>query len=235
MPLISELSTSILSHYFSADYLASRSPGPHLKTIIDDFLEYHDLYNKRRADFADSLEEFASIGFAWERAVTAAFRAGGIPNLDEATPLAVRRVYEHAFSRALNEGWQESHPREIVKPGEVTHRGIHCTGDGINVRGKHGEEWKATWTSAAGGLERHPDWLMQMPGYCEAYGFDSWVVRAFYVNGYYEKGQMGKPVTRSWYLRWSPDELEENWQTIETHKLLMIEEGRMTPMEDTES
>lgn len=227
VPLIEELAVDVISHYFSADYLATRSPGPHLKTIIDDFLEYNDLFTKKRADFADSLEEFASLGFAWERAAVAAIAAGDTASITEATPIAIRRIYEHAFSKALNEAERERRPREIIKPGEITHRGIHCTSDGANVKLRCNEEWKCTWTSARGGLDAHPDWMMQMPGYCEAYGFNSAVLRAFYVNGYYEKGQMGKPVVRAWKLTWSDEELEENWGLIESHKQIMIGEGRM--------
>lgn len=228
MPLITELPTTTLSHYFSADYLATRSRGPHLKTIIDDFLAYHGLFDKRRDEFVDSLEEFATLGFAWERAVVQALLStGAVPDLTEASPLTVRRVYERAFSLALNEAERERRPRELVKTGEITHLGIHCTPDQVNVRLPGPEEWKCTWTSARRGLEAHPDWLMQMPGYCTALGFDTAVLRAFYVNGEYENGQMGKPVVRAWRLKWSESELAENWGLIEVHKQVMLAEGRI--------
>lgn len=238
MPLIDELDVTVVSHYFSSEYLAVRSRGPHLKTIIDDFLEYHELFNKRREDFADALETFAAMGFAWERVwertASVLLQIGALPDLDEVPALAVRRMYEEAFSRALNEVELERRPRELIKPGETTHRGIHCTADGalVHVRARQLEEWKCTWTSARRGLEGHPDWLMQLPGYCEAYGFDTAVIRAFYVNGAYEKGQMGKPVVRAWRLKWSEDEKAENWQLVETHKRLMIAEGRMEALPD---
>lgn len=228
MPLIDELPTAVLSHYFSADYLATRSPGPHLKMIVDDFLAYYNLHDRRNADFADSLEEFASLGFAWERTVVRALLdTGAIPQLDEATPAAVVRIYERAFSLALNEAELERRPRELIKPGEGTYDGIHYTPDMVNVRLPGPEEWKCTWTSASRGLEAHPDWLMQLCGYCHAEGFDTAVLRAFYVNGYYEKMRMGKPVVRAWRIKWSDDELAENWHLLREHKSLMIAEGRM--------
>lgn len=234
MPLITELPTTTLSHYFSADYLATRSRGPHLKTIIDDFLAYHGLFDKRRDEFVDSLEEFATLGFAWERAVVQALLStGAVPDLTEASPLTVRRVYERAFSRALNDAELERRPRELIKPGEILSRGIYRTPDMANIRQREGEEWKATWTSARGGLEAHPDWLMQMPGYCVGLTdetgrvFNTFVLRAFYVNGMYEKGQMGKPLVRAWRLRWSDEELEENEGLIQVHKQVMLAEGRI--------
>lgn len=235
MPLITELPTQTLSHYFSADYLASRSPGPHIKVIIDDFLSYHGLYDKKRADFADSLEEFATMGFAWERAITAALSAiGPLAALcEEPPPHIIRAIYEQAFSRALNEAELERRPRELIKVGEITYRGVHHTPDMANIRAVEGEEWKCSWTSARGGLEAHPDWLMQMPAYCSALTyhtgkpFNTFVLRAFYVNGMYEKGQMGKPLVRAWRLRWSDEELEENEALLQRHKDVMLAEGRI--------
>lgn len=234
MPLITELPTTTVSHYFAADYLATRSRGPHIKTIIDDFLAYHGLFDKRKAEFVDSLEEFATLGFTWERAITRALLAtGDVPDLTEASPLTVRRIYEQAFSLALNEAECERRPRELIKPGEILSRGIYRTPDMANVRKLEGEEWKCTWTSARKGLDAHPDWLMQMPGYCVGLSdevgrvFNTFVLRAFYVNGVYEHGQMGKPVVRAWRLRWSDEELAENESLIDTHKDLMIAEGRL--------
>lgn len=232
MPLVTELSTLTISAYFAADYLAVRSPGPHLKAIIDDFLIYHSIHDKRQPDFADSLEEFAVAGFAWERAVVDAISTIGsqlsaIALTNEVPVAAIRRIYEHAFAKALNEAEAERRPRELVKPGEITHRGIHCTPDLANVKLKCAEEWKCTWTSARRGLEAHPDWLMQMPGYCEALGFDTAILRAFFVNGMYEKGQMGKPVVRAWMLKWTEEERAENWGLVESHRMVMTAEGRM--------
>lgn len=227
MPLITELPVTVLSHYFSADYLAVRSQGPHLKVIVDDWLEYHELARRKRSpEFGEALQEFGSLGFAWERAAMKAIELGEALGITEATPQAVRRIYEHVFSRAFNAAESERRSKELVRVGEITHRGIHCTLDNANVREELVDEWKATWASAAGGLEAHPDWLMQVPGYCSAIGFDTAIIRAFFTNGYYEKAQMGRPVVRAWKLRWSEEELEENWQLLEDHRGVMIEEGR---------
>ena len=227
MPLVEELPTTIQSAYFSADYIAVRSRGAHLKVIIDDFLEYHHLSAKRKnADFADSLEEFASLGFAWERAVTRYLSSNvavAWPDGD-APPELVRKVYEHAVAAALNEAERERTP-SIIKLGETECDGIYCTQDGFNKRIRTPEEWKCSWGSAARGIRE--DWMMQMMGYAYAWGFDGYVLRAYYVNGYYEKGQMGKPVARSWRLRFSDAELEENWSLVCGHRDLMIEEGRI--------
>jgi hypothetical protein len=206
-----------------------------MKAIIDDFLAYHGLFNKQRADFADSLEEFATMGFAWERMLTDALGVVGadLPALGDAPPMLVRRIYEHAFSRALNAAELERRPRELIKPGEILCGGMYRTPDMANVRAREGEEWKCTWTSARGGLDAHPDWLMQMPGYCVGLThetgkvFNTFVLRAFYVNGMYEKGQMGKPCARAWRLTWSDAELDENEALMAAHKAVMIREGRM--------
>lgn len=231
MPLIDELPVTLSSHYFAADYLASRSPGPHMKAIIDDYIEHHALGSGRKSnpEFADALDDFAVMGFAWERAATAAIEAGAGIDLSEesATPLVVRRIYEHAFTRALNEGWQASHS-EVVKPGEVTVDGIHCTPDGANTRLRATEEWKCSWASARHSLdEAHPDWMMQIPGYCRALGLNVGILRVFHVNGYYENSRMGKPVARFYRLRWSDEELEENWEQIRAHRDVMAREGRL--------
>lgn len=232
MPLIEELDTTVLSAYFSADYLAVRSPGPHLKVIVDDWLRYYGLYDKRNPSFAGSLEEFASMGFAWERAVVRALADGigaGIDYLltQPAPPAAVVAIYEHVFAAALNEADRERRPHEVVHVGEITHRGIHCTPDKYNKIIRGPDEYKCTWTSARGGLEAHPDWLMQVPGYCSALGSDTAIIRAFYPNGYYEMQRMGKPVVRAWKLRYSDAELDENWQLLEDHRVLMTSEGRL--------
>lgn len=230
MPLIDELPVTLSSHYFAADYLASRSPGAHMKAIIDDYIEHHELGGKRKAnpEFEDALDDFAVMGFAWERAATRAIDAGALIEIDETTtPLVVRRIYEHAFSRALNDGWHASHS-DVVKPGEVTVDGIHCTPDGVNVKLRAVEEWKCSWASARHGLdEAHPDWMMQIPGYCRALGLNVGVLRVFHVNGYYENARMGKPIARFYRLRWSDEELEENWAAIMRHRDLMTSEGRL--------
>lgn len=232
MPLIEELDTTIQSVYFSADYLSQRSPGPHLKVIIDDFLAYHHLRQKSTdPSFGEALEEFGSFGFGWERAVTHALNAlntfGAETDLLLASPppsADVRRVYESVFAAAFNEAARER-DSAIIKLGEITLDDIHCTADGYNKRARCPEEWKCSWGSAAQGIRE--DWMMQMCGYAAAWGFDRYTLRALYVNGYYEKGAMGRPVARGWMVRWSRAELAENWSLIVEHKAVMEAEGRL--------
>lgn len=231
MPLIDELPVDVTSAFFAADYLAQRSPGPHLKAIIDDYLVTHDLApRKANPEFAAEgvLDRFAALGFGWERAAIAAISAGKLGDVTAATPESIVRVYEHVFSRALNAGWQHSH-REVVSPGETTYDGIHCTADGANTRLRCGEEFKCTWSSAAHSLdEAHPDWMMQMPGYAHAYGWDTVILRVFHVNGYYERGgRMGIPVMRFYRLRWTAEERAENWSVVKRHQAVMQQEGRL--------
>jgi hypothetical protein len=229
MPLIEEIPVTVQSAYFSADYLASRSPGAHVKTIIDDFLAYHQLDTRKRSpEFGEALEEFGSLGFGWERAVVnairdlgdAAFIAVGV----EPEAAVVRRIYEHAFARAFNEAARER-DSAIVKLGEIEIDGIYGTQDGYNKRDRRPEEWKCSWGSAAHGIR--DDWEMQMCAYAHMWGFDEYVLRAFYVNGYYEKGQMGRPVARAWTVRWSRNELLEGWSLLTDHRDLMVSEGRL--------
>lgn len=234
MPLVDELPVTIQSAYFAADYLASRSPGAHVKAIIDDFLEYHHLADKRRdPSFGEALEEFGTLGFAWERAVMQSLSPYAtnsqlwkdLDEVGEPPAPTLRAIYEHAFSRSLNEAWAERSEGAIVKLGETEVDGIFCTQDGYNKRLRTPEEWKCTWSSANAGIKE--DWSMQMAAYAHAWGFDRYILRAMYVNGYYEKGQMGRPVARAWRVRWSDHELIENWALITEHRDLMVEEGRL--------
>jgi len=235
MPLFKEIPTEVTSAYFALDFGAVRSPGAHCKHIINDYIKTHGLGRaKDNPDFAASLDLFALLGFAWERVgqliqedspeLQSVLSGLGLPSAGDAASVL---VWEEAFSWSMNRAHRERNP-DVFQPGEIIVDGIACTPDGANKRLRCGEEYKATWVSSNASLEEaRPDWLMQLPAYAYAYGWDEYLLHVFYVNGGYEYTRMGKPVMKSFRFRWSDEEKEENWREIQLHRRVMEREGRL--------
>jgi hypothetical protein len=176
---------------------AERSEGLHLSRIYGDL--DRAIQKPKSNDFTDDdLNEFAQVGFLWERVLE--------------TTLA-----DIAFSAT---------PERYCRIGELTStEGVVMTPDYLDLdfRGdgsyQHGlEEWKATWRSVknAENLERnHWKWLVQIKGYCKELGTPYARLRAVYLVGDWRSRIV--PTPKMWEMEFTSRELKENWEMLMGH------------------
>lgn len=179
---------------FSRESQVGRSSGVHLSDIIRALMQRleKDRTVKKYGpsfDIAEGVPARVEAGILWE------------PILEE----SLRRKY--ATIR----------PAEIVSP-----EGIAMSPDGLNPVLMAGEEYKLTWKSCRGGLvdeygmprEKFLPWFVQMKGYAKWLEVDRFILRVFFVNGDYSRGPDGGPQLKSYDLRFTEDEIDENWRLI---------------------
>lgn len=121
--------------------------------------------------------------------------------------------------------------RYAARLGEVEKDGIVGSPDGLNVydpfwnSSLHNEEYKATWRST----NKKPTdiwyWMTQFKSYCYMLNVDVTILRVLYLMGDY-KGS--GPIPMIYGLRFTDQELKENWKMILTHRDEMVEKGFMT-------
>lgn len=229
-----EVEADYTSTYFSLDYLASRSKGVHLMDIVTDLEARVGAgagRRKKNADFADSLDQFAILGFVWEHEITNALEALQTVNTDDGNGASnVVSMWEWILSRRFTE-IDVSRRTELYKPAEQECDGIFLTPDGANRRLRRGEEFKCTWGTSALTPDqfaiKHWRWLVQGACYCRSLCFNEMVYRVYHVNGGYEKGRMGAPKMTGWRVEFSDEELEAIWQMVLNHKRTMVREGKL--------
>ena len=190
---------------FSAESQTQRSAGVHLSDIIRIIMQRLEK-GRREKKYAVNFDpdartpERIELGIAWE------------PVLEE----ALRRKYA------------------TVRPGElVSPEGIAMSPDGVNPILMCGEEYKVTWKSCREGLvdeygmphEKFLAWFIQMKAYALWLDVDDYLLRSFFINGNYNRsGKLkdgspdpdGGPTLKSYLLRFTQEEKEENWQLV-TH------------------
>lgn len=164
-----------------------RSAGLHVSTIIGAILEERGESNVRADLAAADLDDYAAVGFLWERTLT----------------------------RALNVMHSEDQESGMLRLGEFQKDGIYFTPDGVmlNAAGSKPmlEEWKCTWTSCNKLLEDRKKWMYQIKAYCYALDLDTAILRVLYINGTWRPPI---PCTRHYRLEFSRRELAENWMEI---------------------
>lgn len=130
-------------------------------------------------------------------------------------------LWEDALSLALAN-------RYAARLGEIEKDGIVGSPDGLNVHDPffqselHNEEYKATWRSVKKTPQDIWYWLTQFKSYCYMLGVDVTICRVLYLNGDY-KGS--GPIPMVYGLKFTPEELEENWAMILRHRDEMVEKG----------
>lgn len=100
-------------------------------------------------------------------------------------------------------------------PGEFRSDGILMTPDWMAPADML-EEWKATWVSDRSGLDnpKLARYHMQAKAYVRVLGADRIRFRVLFVNGNYAPPA---PALRTYVVRYTPQELRENWEMILQH------------------
>lgn len=186
-----------------ADYLESkfahpdRSSGLHLSHIYGDL--NRALGKQKENGFnEEDLDEFAQIGFLWER------------------------ILEHYLAELT----ALSDPGRFMRLGELrSAEGVVMTPDYLDLDflGNGScelglEEWKVTWRSVrqAENLEQnHWKWLVQIKGYCRELGTRRARLRALYLVGNWRDRIV--PTPKCWEMEFTPRELEDNWEMLMGH------------------
>lgn len=175
---------------------APRSKGLHVSTIYRDI--EHTMNGDRPPDSELSPSELKRLGN---------YRAMGF---------AWERAIEHSLVDAFATG-------TVIRPGEFTLDGIHCTPDLFDIEDYALEEWKATWRSMnridRAGIYNALDkdfwvWGVQMKAYLRVLQTRRARLRVFFVNGDYRESG---PRTRGWQLDFTQKELDDNWAMLVNH------------------
>lgn len=134
-------------------------------------------------------------------------------------------IFENSIEPALASKFATVRPGEIISP-----EGVAMTPDGVNPTEGAGEEYKFTTMSSAikDGATPYTDeyglpndkflhWFIQMKGYAKWLETDTFLLRVLHVNGRYEKYKFGEPEFLTHRIRFTPAEIDENWQMLMTH------------------
>lgn len=175
---------------------ADRSDGLHVSRIYGDLDRAINRKRESGIEAAD-LDEFAQIGFLWER----------------------------ILETTLADLTYSAQPERYFRPGEISVDGIlmtpdyadlDFTGDGSYEMGV--EEWKVTWRSDkhAEDLERnHWKWLVQIKAYCWGLACTRARLRALYLVGNWRDRIV--PTPKCWELQFTQRELRDNWEMLRGH------------------
>ena len=117
-------------------------------------------------------------------------------------------LWEDAMSRAFAE-------RLAIRPPEQCVDGTWCSPDGVDLVEGVVHEYKATWGSMAKGIENRWRWLMQVKGYCYAYGLTKARFHVLWICGDYSRPI--KPQYRAYDVEFGSTEVAESWRTVVNH------------------
>lgn len=240
---VTEQIVSLDSNWFSAERDVSRSKGLHLSHVID-FIEF--LEQKKYREFAggreQALQAYATAGFCWERV---------IERLVEYNPV---ELWEWLFGRVLAapenpkiirpgeqcmiagfcpkcEGrghqWAKAGvPGEKCEPCNGTgHVLIYLTPDGYHIDDILLEEWKYTTKSSNNDIRgpKFRRWIgFQIPCYLKALGLTTCRLRVYFARGNYTDGV---PIWKEYLIEYTQQEIDDTWDMIARHALLMREKG----------
>lgn len=100
--------------------------------------------------------------------------------------------------------------------GEVELDGIIGTPDGVDGddEGLYIEEYKCTWKSSKNNPIDIFHYRLQGLGYCRMLELDRIIFRILHLMGDYAGSG---PVYNVWDIRWSREEIEENWESLLNH------------------
>ena len=230
---------------FSAERDVTRTKGLHLSHIIDyiEHLEGKRAEQVRNGGLSDAGNAYASGGFLWERVVA---------NLIERKPA---EMWDWLFTCALNEPENPlvvrpgeqcldagicpvcegkgstytslSSPVLICSACKGTGRVfVWLTPDGYHIDDMILEEWKATSKSCRDVDLLGPKFkrwtLFQIPVYLKALYLDTCRLRVYFSRGDYTTGE---PQFWEYLLHYSKQEIEETWDMIAQHAVIMYREG----------
>ena len=222
------------SNWFSAEREVKRTKGVHLSHVID----YIEGRNRDSDGLSKAGHAFAVGGFLWERA------------LDKLVHLSKAELWEYVFTQALF----EIDKPDVFRPGEQCMDGGECpicagkgtlldpvricptcdgcgririylTPDGVSISDEYLEEWKNTSKSANTPIthQKFSRWVQwQIPAYLKALNLYVCRLRVYFSRGDYTDNQ---PIWKEFTLTYTKQELDETWDSISQHAIIMAKEG----------
>jgi hypothetical protein len=153
-------------------------------------------------------------------------------------------AFEHALSRGLLGVFKYQGPGHTFHPGEFRVDGVSMSPDLVTVEPEPDpitaiitdvlrvEELKFTRMSCRQPITDPKFWhyIVQLKAYARALGTLDARLRVLFINGNYSRDDNdpeGGPVYRVFTLRFSPYELEENWQMLLNHA---VRRGWLLPL-----
>lgn len=237
---ITEKRINIDSNWFSAEREVARSKGLHLSQIID-FIEGKD---REVGGLSEVGHAFAAGGFLWERV------------LDRLVNLNKTELFEWLFTQALFEvsnpvvvrpgeqsidigecslcdgngktveGFQLA--IDCVSCAGTGRAVIYMTPDGYHIDDMILEEWKHTTKSCKYGInqQKFGRWTKwQIPAYLKSLGLTTCRLRVYFVRGDYTDNQ---PQWWEYTLEYTQQEIDETWDCIVQHALIIYRDERKT-------
>lgn len=250
MPQIIAKQIHLESNWFSAERDIVRSKGLHLSQVID-YIEY--LEGKRATAQQGPINNignaYAAAGFSWERVVSNLIEHKPTDlwdwmfgrALSEPTNPLVVRPGEQSMDAGVcpvckGKGSTYDKLTDPVKICQSCHGLgriiVYMTPDGLNIEesDQYGksllEEWKATSKSCRDVDILGPKFkrwtLFQIPCYLKVLNLRTCKLQVFFWRGNYTDGV---PQWWQFLLSFSQQELDETWDMIAQHALIMVREG----------
>ena len=154
------------------------------------------------SDVIKSLQDKAGIGPK---------ATGGFKDLELAGEIGI--LWERVLAKVMSEKY--SH-----RPNQIRKDGIWMSPDGIGpdpdgIVPVVLKEYKAAWKSSAKPIDTNFYYMAQVKSYCYALDLNVAMMHIFYVMGDYRGSG---PLYREARLKFSKDELRDNWKMIVKHK-----------------
>lgn len=239
---------TIDSRWFSPERDVTRTKGLHLSHILD----YIEFLEGKREEFGGVISavgnNYAAGGFMWERALA------NLIELDEQELwewIFGRTMSEPSNPEVVRPGEQcidigectnkENHVETHQSGCHVFQLGrglvlcpvckglgrlhVYMTPDGYHITDECLEEWKYTSKSANTPIThaKFRRWIsFQIPAYLKALGLRTCRLRVYFSRGDYTTGA---PIWKEFVLTYGQHEIDDTWDTIAQHALLMFQKG----------
>lgn len=243
---VTETIVQIESNWFSAERDVKRTKGLHLSGVID----YIEFLQNKRAAYGEALSQagnnYAAGGFAWERVLFNVIERSPMElfewmfgrALAEPTNPLVIRPGEQCMDcgpcpKCNGVGFvNEPTGALIVKPDSPKCSACEDTGrvlvfmtpDGYHIDDMILEEWKYTTKSAKSDIRgpKFKRWLSyQIPSYLKSLDLTACRLRVYFARGDYADVV---PMWKEFLLEYSQTEIDEIWDMIMRHAILMYRE-----------
>lgn len=229
------------SSWFSAERDVSRTRGMHLSGVID-FIEQQE--GVKRRDDADkaSLHHWAAGGFLWERLLHRLIEHNPFELWDWMFGRAMAEIVNPNVVRPGEQCLDAGECGQCVGTGKAAGNDIgpcpYCGGtgrvlvfmtpDGYNIDNIWLEEWKHTSKSSKD-IEteitgpKFRRWVaFQIPAYLKALNLTKCLVRVYHSRGNYTNNE---PCWWEHLIEYTQQEIDETWEMIANHALIMRREG----------
>lgn len=230
------------SSWFSAEREVKRTKGVHLSHVID-FIEGR----KRESEgLSKAGHAFACAGFLWERALDKLIHLSKEELWEYVFTQALFEIDKPDVFRPGEQCMDGGEcpicagkgtildPVRVCKVcGGVGRIRIYLTPDGISISDLDNrnrsflEEWKCTSKSCDSDIATSPKfsrWVQwQIPAYLKALLLNTCRLRVYFSKGNYR--DIHAPVWKEFILTYSDQEIDETWDSISQHAIIMAKEG----------